>query len=166
MGLEADMTHLAVTDEMLAYAAAALALKEHDLEVLLEAQDVPTYVTDNEGLLIYANDACELFSGRAPLPGVDRWCVTWRLYTEAGEYLPHDQCPMAIAIREQRPVRGVSAVAERPDGARMPFTPFPTPIFGRDGRMSGAVNVLLQPSSRFRTRPRCRAGATAVPEPA
>jgi PAS domain-containing protein len=137
------MRHPAVTDEVLAYVAAALALRGCDLDSVLDAHDVPTYVTDEEGVVIYANEACEQFAGRTPAPGVDRWCVTWKLYTEAGEFLPHDQCPMAVAIREQRPVRGVSAVAERPDGTRAPFQPFPTPIFGRDGRMSGAVNVLL-----------------------
>jgi hypothetical protein len=45
-----------------------------------------------------------------------------------GTPLPHDQCPMAIALKENRPVRGVEAVAERPDGTRVPFIPFPTPL--------------------------------------
>jgi len=140
-GSLADQGTLAISDEVLAYAAAALALgEEHPSR---EAHDVPIYVTDEEGVVIFANDACEAFTGRAPAPGQDRWCVTWKLYTRAGEFLPHDQCPMAVAIREQRPVRGASAVAERPDGTRAAFKPFPTPIFGRDGRLVGAVNVLI-----------------------
>jgi hypothetical protein len=128
---------------MLAVAAVALALAETDGDGLPDARDVPTYVTDEAGILIYANAACETFAGRVPLPGVDRWCVTWKLYTDAGDFLPHDQCPMAVAIRAQKPIRGASAVAERPDGTRAPFRPFPTPFFGRDGRLSGAVNVLM-----------------------
>ena len=100
-------------------------------------------MTDEEGVVIYANDACEPFTGRTPQLGQDRWCVTWKLYTDTGAFLPHDQCPMAVAIREQKPVRGASAVAERPDGARVPFKPFPTPLFGCDGRLIGAVNVLM-----------------------
>ncbi len=134
------MTQLIVTDERLAYAAAGLALENHGPGA---SHDAPTYMTNEEGVVVYANDACEPFAGRAPVLGVDRWCVTWKLYTDAGEFLPHDQCPMAVAIRERRAVRGASAVAERPDGTRVPFKPFPTPIFGRDGRLVGAVNVLM-----------------------
>ena len=137
------MTKLVITNEMVAYAAASLALQGCDPSALLDARNVPTYLTDEDGVLVYANDACEEFAGRTPVPGVDRWCVTWKLYTDAGEFLPHDQCPMAVAIREQRAIRGASAVAERPDGTRIPFKPFPTPVFGPHGMLSGAVNVLM-----------------------
>jgi PAS domain-containing protein len=137
------VTRRVITDEMLIHAAAALALAGDGLPDMLDAQDAPIYLTTEEGVVIYANDACEPFAGRAPVLGVDRWCVTWRLYTDTGEFLPHDQCPMAVAIREQKPVRGASAVAERPDGTRVPFKPFPTPIFGRDGQLVGAVNILM-----------------------
>ncbi|HEX5264503.1 MAG TPA: PAS domain-containing protein [Phenylobacterium sp.] len=137
------MTRLAISDEMLTSAAAAVALKDHDPRAVLEAQESPIYLTDDEGIVVYANDACERFAGRPPALGEDRWCVTWKLYTDAGEFLPHEQCPMAMAIRERKPIRGASAVAERPDGTRVPFRPFPTPIFGRGGRLVGAVNVLM-----------------------
>ena len=50
---------------------------------------------------------------------------------------------MAMALREKRPIRGMEAVAERPDGSRVPFTPYPTPIFDADGRLVGAVNMLV-----------------------
>jgi len=137
------MAGLIIRDELLAYAAATLAFKNHGLPSSLDVSDAPTYVVDEEGFVVYANDACEPFAGRAPVLGEDRWCVTWRLYTDAGEFLPHDQCPMAMAIRERRPILGVSAVAERPDGARVRFIPCPAPIFGRGGRLVGGVNVLM-----------------------
>ena len=136
------MPQLVFTDEMVATAAVALALKDYGPAAWVDPRNLPTYLTDEQGLLVYANDACEAFAGRAPAPGVDLWCVTWKLYTDAGEFLPHDQCPMAVAIRERRAVRGLSAVAERPDGTRVRFRPFPTPIFASDGRLAGAVNVL------------------------
>ena len=50
---------------------------------------------------------------------------------------------MAVAIREDRKVRGVSAVAERPDGTRVHFMPFPTPLHDANDHLVGAVNVLL-----------------------
>jgi hypothetical protein len=49
---------------------------------------------------------------------------------------------MAVAINTQRPIRGVTAVAERPDGTRVTFRPWPTPIFDRTGAFAGAVNIL------------------------
>jgi len=62
--------------------------------------------------------------------------------------MPHDQCPMAIALKEKRPVRGAEAVAERPDGTRVPFIPFPTPLVDGAGNVTGAVNMLIDISQR------------------
>ena len=101
------------------------------------------YVADIEGTVTYFNKACVGFAGRTPQVGSDKWCVTWRIYTPDGEFLPHDQCPMAVAIREQRAVRDVEAVAERPDGTRVHFIPYPTPLFDGAGKLAGAVNLLL-----------------------
>lgn len=55
---------------------------------------------------------------------------------------------MAVAIRERRPVRGVEAVAERPDGTRIRFIPHPTPVFDDEGQLVGAVNLLLDITDR------------------
>jgi PAS domain S-box-containing protein len=57
---------------------------------------------------------------------------------------------MALAVKERRPVRGMEAVAERPDGLRVPFIPYPTPIFNASGVFIGAVNMLLDISERKR----------------
>jgi hypothetical protein len=37
---------------------------------------------------------------------------------------------------------GLWAIAERPDGARVAFIPYPTPIIS-NGRLLGAVNILI-----------------------
>jgi hypothetical protein len=87
--------------------------------------------------------ACIDFAGRMPEVGQDRWCVTWKLYTDDGEFLPHEECPMAVAIKTRFPVRGLTAVAERPDGTRVNFQPYPTPVLGEDGELLGAVNMLI-----------------------
>jgi two-component sensor histidine kinase len=55
---------------------------------------------------------------------------------------------MAVALKEGRAVRGVEAVAERPDGTRVPFIPFPTPFFDSTGNLAGAVNMLVDVSRR------------------
>ena len=140
-------------------------------EALREALDelpAAIYVTDLDGLITYFNPACLDFTGRRPEVGADRWCVTWRLYTNAGEFLPHEECPMAVAINTRRPVRGVTAVAERPDGTRVIFRPYPTPIFDKDGRFAGAVNLLEDVTDEVRAEDlmaqgrRCRRLAKSV----
>jgi PAS domain S-box-containing protein len=55
---------------------------------------------------------------------------------------------MAIALKTGKPVRGVEAVAERPDGTRVPFAPYPTPIFDSSGELAGAVNMLVDLTHR------------------
>lgn len=110
---------------------------------VLDQMPAAIYVTDNAGTITYFNRACVDLAGRTPTLGSDKWCVTWKLYTLDGEFLPHDECPMAIAIREKREIRNVEAIAERPDGTRLKFVPFPTPLFGPDGDITGAVNLLV-----------------------
>ncbi|BCG83795.1 hypothetical protein MesoLj113b_73370 (plasmid) [Mesorhizobium sp. 113-3-3] len=115
---------------------------ERHMRELLEALPAAVYTTDAEGRIAFFNKAAVDLAGRTPRPG-DKWCVTWRLFNPDGTPLPHDQCPMAIALRENRPVRGVEAVAERPDGTRVPFIPYPTPLHDTDGRLVGAINMLV-----------------------
>jgi len=55
---------------------------------------------------------------------------------------------MAIAVREQQAIPGVEAVAVRPDGTRVPFLPFPVPIFNTSGMFIGAVNMLVDITER------------------
>ena len=57
---------------------------------------------------------------------------------------------MAMALREQREIRWEQAVAERPDGSRVPFLAFPTPLRDQSGVMIGAVNTLIDLSDHLR----------------
>lgn len=129
-------------EEIVERALGAASVGERSLREALDQLPAAIYVTDEDGIITYFNPACIDFTGRRPEVGRDRWCVTWRLYTNAGEFLPHDECPMAVAINTRRPIRGVTAVAERPDGTRVVFRPWPTPIFDLDGNFKGAINIL------------------------
>src|SRR4029453_5142736 len=115
---------------------------EQRLTELLAAIPAAIYTTDAQGKITYFNEAAVEFSGRTPVLGSDEWCVTWKLFHPDGTPLPHDQCPMAVALKEGRAVRGVEAVAERPDGTRVPFIPFPTPLRDFFGRINCAFNML------------------------
>src|SRR5215472_14711218 len=110
---------------------------------LLEALPAAVYTTDAEGRLTFFNQAAVELSGREPKLGSDYWCVSWRLYHPDGTPMRHDECPMATALKEDRPVRGVQAVMERPDGKRIHFMPFPTPLHDGRGALVGAVNMLV-----------------------
>lgn len=134
---------LSKTEDVLRTALTAAERGEAELHSALEALPAPIYMTDASGVVTFFNTACIAFTGRRPEVGKDRWCVTWKLYTEDGEFLPHEKCPMAVALVSGTPVRGVTAVAERPDGGRIAFSPFPTPILDSAGTMIGAVNLLL-----------------------
>jgi PAS domain S-box-containing protein len=143
-----DAVTAASPEQLLAIVIAALRQDRDSLAALIETLPAPIYLTDAEGVVIHFNQACIAFTGRTPVVGEDRWCVSWRLYDESGAPLPHDRCPMAIALKRRRPVRSVVAVAERPDGSRVMFIPYPTPIFGADGKLLGAVNLLVDTTSR------------------
>lgn len=131
-------------------AAEAMAGNADTFPAILDDLPAPIYVTDAEGTISYYNQACVELAGRRPAIGIDKWCVTFKLYTMAGDYLPHEQCPMAVAIRERRAVRDIEAVAERPDGSRIHFAPFPTPFFDENGDLAGAVNLLVEVSEKHK----------------
>ena len=126
----------------------ALRENEQHSRQILDALPAAIYTTDAEGTITYFNPAAMELAGNAPTIGKDKWCVTWRLRWPDGTLLPHDECPMAVALKEQRPVRNVEAFAERPDGTLIPFAPYPTPMFDSSGAMTGAVNMLVDISER------------------
>lgn len=115
---------------------------------ILDALPVAVYTTDSDGRITYFNEAAAEFWGRHPEIGKDKWCGSLRLYRPDGRPLRHDECPMAIALREGRPVRGIEAIAERPDGTRIRFLPFPTPLWDDSGRLTGAINLLMDVTDR------------------
>ncbi|MHA6288466.1 HWE histidine kinase domain-containing protein [Maricaulis sp. CAU 1757] len=110
---------------------------------ILNALPAAVYTTDADGNLTFFNEAASDFAGKQPRLGDDRWCVTEKLRTPDGEDLAFEDCPMGVALREQRPLRGAEAVAVRPDGSEAPFLAYPTPLFNADGSLRGAVNMLI-----------------------
>jgi PAS domain-containing protein len=89
---------LAAAEGILARALDVLNTGDRSLLAALDELPAAIYVTDAHGVITYYNPACLAFAGRVPALGQDRWCVTWKLFTEDGTFLPHDQCPMADAI--------------------------------------------------------------------
>ena len=143
MGVRLANHHLPCPEEMVGLALAAAREGRAALEAALAQLPAPIYTTDADGWVTFFNQACIGFSGRTPEIGKDRWCVTWKLYSADGAFLPHEDCPMAVAVRGNCAVRDVVAVAERPDGTRVMFAPYPTPLIDETGEINGAVNILI-----------------------
>lgn len=138
---------------------------------MIDALPAAIYTTDAEGRLTHFNPAAVKLSGRVPQLGTDQWCVTWKLFLPDGTPLPHEQCPMAVALKEGRVVSGAECIAERPDGSRFWFTPYPTPLRDSAGRITGAINMLVDITGRKtadetlrRSEERFRAILDATPE--
>jgi PAS domain S-box-containing protein len=127
----------------------------------LDAVGVAVYTTDADGRITFFNRAAEDLWGRRPSLG-EEWCGSLRLFHPDGQPMDHDACPMAVALKEQRPTHGGEATAQRPDGTRVDFIAYPTPLIGRDGAMLGAVNVLVDVTERRRTEKSLEATATAL----
>jgi PAS domain S-box-containing protein len=137
---EADIERILARHSAMASDTAVTAEKQ--FRDLLEALPAAIYTTDASGRITFFNQACVEFAGRSPKIG-DMWCVTWKLLWPDGTPLRHEDCPMAVALKENRAVRNIEAVAERPDGSRICFMPYPTPLRDDSGRLIGAVNMLV-----------------------
>jgi len=121
---------------------------------LLEALPAAVYTTDAGGRITFYNQAAVELWGCRPELGKSEWCGSWRLYWPDGRPMRHDECPMAVALKENRAVRGGEAVAERPDGTRVPFIPYPTPLRDASGNLVGAVNMLVDITHRKQSEAR------------
>jgi PAS domain S-box-containing protein len=120
------------------------------LEDLIQALPAAIYTTDAAGRITFYNEAAAELWGCHPELGKSEFCGSWKLYWPDGRPMPHGQCPMALALKEQRVVRGIEAIAERPDGTLVHFVPYPTPLYDASGALVGAVNMLIDISDRKR----------------
>ncbi len=138
----------------------APALSSPTYRQFLEALGVAVYTTDAEGRINFYNEAAARFWGRRPELG-ELWCGSLRILWPDGRLMPHDECPMAVALKEGRSIRGQEAIVERPDGSRAAFMPFPTVVHDEAGSLAGAINVLIDVTERRRAEEALRA-ANAV----
>src|SRR5205823_704046 len=73
----------------------------------------------------------------------DRFCGSFKLLKIDGQAIPHDQCAMAIALKEERELKGVEVMVERPDGSRRNVLAHISPLRDSNGRLAGVVNVVV-----------------------
>jgi len=137
-----------VTD--LKQAEAQLRKSQEEFRNLLRLLPVGVYTCEApSGRLTYWNEHAAKLWGREPNTGEnpDRYCGSHKLYTLDGSLLPHEQCPMGVAIREGRAFRNVEVEIERPDGSRFTALVSIDPIRNDVGQVVGAINVFQDVSS-------------------
>ncbi len=137
------------------------ATRDASFRRFLDALGVALYTTDAAGRITFFNEAAADLWGRRPALG-EEWCGSWRLFWPDGRPMAHRECPMAITLRERRPARGFRAIAERPDGTRVHFEPYPTALRDADGRLVGALNVLIDVTASQRATDELRDSEAAL----
>jgi PAS domain S-box-containing protein len=132
-------------------AEAALQVSEEKYRSLIQSLPAAVYTCGREGHIQLYNAAAVELWGREPEIGKELWCGSHRAFNPDGSPLELNQCPMARTLREGKAMRGEEIIIERPDGTRRNVLPYPDPIFDAEGRMTGAVNMLLDITERKRT---------------
>jgi PAS domain S-box-containing protein len=121
----------------------ALQESEQRQHRILKNLPVAIYSCDTAGYITFYNDAAINLWGREPIIGTDLWCGSWKINKTDGSPLPLDTCPMAVCLKESRPVYGEEIIVLRPDGKPRYVLPHPPPVFDGGGKMIGAVNMLM-----------------------
>lgn len=134
---------------------------------LLSSVAAAVYTTNAQGRITYYNEAAADLWGLRPELGVTEFCGSWKLYAPNGQPLPHGESAMAVTLRERHAVHGSEAIAERPDGSRVHFMPFPAPLYDHDGTFIGAISSISRTASARiwsrSVRPRSNLHSTASP---
>jgi PAS domain S-box-containing protein len=117
---------------------------------LLEALPAGAYICDADGLITYFNQHAVALWGRTPSLNdpTDRYCGSFKLFAKDGSPVAHDECWMALALRERKEYNGQEIIVERPDGARATTLAHANPFIDGEGNLLGAVNVLVDISAR------------------
>ena len=119
---------------------------------LVQSLGLPLYTTNSAGRIEFFNQAAVQLWGRTPVAEEEFWCGSYKLFSVDGTPINLDESPMAVALKEDREVRGVEIIAERPDGTRANILPFSTPLHNLAGELIGAVNVLTDITEQKRTQ--------------
>lgn len=116
----------------------------------LSALPTPVFVVDADARIIFYNEAAVAMWGGRPTLNVDKFCGPVRLFRPDGRPIKPEDCATARALRTGEAIDGEEAVSERPDGTRVPYQAFPTPLRDEAGKIIGVVSMLLDMSDRRR----------------
>jgi PAS domain S-box-containing protein len=126
---------------------------ELPFRAFLERLPAGAYTCNPDGLITYFNQHAVQLWGRKPKLNdpIDRYCGSFKLFAMDGSPILHDECWMALALKNLREYNGHEIMIERPDGQRLTALAHASPIHNELGRLIGAVNVLVDISDRKRS---------------
>jgi len=123
---------------------------------LIHKLPVATYYCDAEGHILLYNKAAAALWGREPEIGKDKWCGYLNAYNKNGNPLPPDMYPMAIALKEGRAITDQEMIVELHNGDKLNIVPNPVPFLDSSGRITGAVNMLIDITNRKKEEKKLR----------
>lgn len=110
---------------------------------LLEALPVAVYATDADGRITFCNAAAKALWGRSPVLAETLWCGAWKRFAPDGSEAAPEQCALAVALRTASATAAIETTIERPDGTRAVVASYPTLFHDAAGRLTGALNLLV-----------------------
>ena len=128
-----------------------LQLMDGDCNELIGELPVAVYTCDEKGRIIYYNEAAATLWGRSPLTGQDLWCGSYKVYKTDGTLLSPDEYPTAIALKHRRSIKNHEIIIEQPGGIRLNVLANPKPMFDDNGKVAGAINMLVDITSKKHT---------------
>jgi PAS domain S-box-containing protein len=106
-------------------------------------------VADAEGRIIYVNAAAARMHGVAHLEvPLENYSATYNLYTEDDRPYPPHELPLARAVLAGESVEEARWRIRRPEGSDILAVGSARPLFGPDGRQTGAVLTLRDETAR------------------
>ena len=131
---------------------------------ILNVVPAPAYTCDATGRITYFNSLAVAVWGRTPTlrDSSDRYCGSHQLYLADGSPIRHDQCWMALALREGTAYHGREILIEREDGSSTLGLAHAHPVRNSQGQVIGAVNLVADMSVPPASKPslpfRCHGG--------
>ena len=108
---------------------------------------MPVFLVDEDGALEYYNEPAEELlgqryeeTGQIPL---EIWGKLWSPTGPDGRQLAPEELPVAVAVRDRRPVLGVVSI-RRPDGSDRQLTITALPFEAADGSHLGAFAIFWE----------------------
>ena len=108
---------------------------------------MPVFLVDEDGTLAYYNEPAEVLlgqryeeTGKIPL---EVWGKLWTPTRPDGRPLPPEELPLAVAVRDRRPVQGVISIRGL-DGADRELTITALPLEASDGSHRGAFAIFWE----------------------
>jgi PAS domain S-box-containing protein len=126
---------------------------EERYRTLFDLVPVAVYTCDAHGIIQeYNRRAVELWGHEPGRNGEEsRFCGSYRIYHPDGRPMPHEECPMARALRgEKLTPKDLEIVVERSDGEKRYVIPAPRVVTDQRGNLVGAINCLFDITERKR----------------